>query len=109
MVSCSVVAQFVHLGDCVLLVMESLRTSVAGLDLASKRRKIICPRGSVPIVKAGSTLLAWVLSPRLVKVESLETTFSHVWPPIVKFSVKGVAGMALDVFGSSFCPWITCI
>lgn len=72
--------------------MESFYSSVADLDFALKRSKIICPGGSVFPGKAGLILLAWVLSLRPVKAESLEMTFTRAWPLVF---VKGVAGLTL--------------
>lgn len=59
------------MGQFALISHDSIRSSVASLDLALERSKIICPGGSVPVVKVVSILLAKVLSPRPVKVERL--------------------------------------
>lgn len=48
------------------------------------------------------TLLYRVPSSSPMKIDSLEMAFSRAWPHEVSFIVKGVAGMALNVFRFEF-------
>lgn len=84
--------------------MDSLRSLIFSLNLASVRSRIIRPGGvGSSGAEAIPTLIARVLSPRPVKLESLETASSRPWPRVVSFTVRAeLSGSLRMCFSLSF-------